>query len=392
MTENVVVLGSGYAGAGAIKSLESELGNDADITWVSNVDYHLVLHESHRCIRDPSIQEKVAIPVEDIKSPATRFVEGEVVDIDTDERTIELDEESSIEYDYLLVALGSRTAFFGIDGLQKYSHTLKSLDDALGIHEDVKQAAREASQSDPAQIVIGGAGLSGIQTAGEVAGFRDDHRAPIDIHLVEGLDEIFPGNDPEVQAALRNLLEERDINIMTGEFIGEVDEETVYIGDDIELDYDVLVWTGGITGRDAVRDVDLDKDERNHRIFTEMNFQTEDEHVFAIGDCALIDQPGENPAPPTAEAAWVAADHVGKNIARQMRGQPLQDWTFKSKGTAISVGHDAVAHDVTAFPLSLYPKDTFGGFMARNLKKAIAARWINSITGVGRAAKAWPDM
>ena len=387
MTENVVVLGSGYAGAGAIKSLEAELGNEADITWVSNVDYHLVLHESHRCIRDPSVEQKISIPVDEIKSPSTRFVQGDVVDIETDDRTIELADESTIDYDYLLVALGSQTAFFGIEGLEEYSHTLKSLDDAQGIHEDVKQAARAASQSDPAQVVVGGAGLSGIQTSGEIAGFRDDHRAPIDIHLVEGLDEIFPGNDPEVQAALRKRLEERDVNIMTGEFIGEVDEETVYIGDDVELDYDVLVWTGGITGRDAVQDVALEQDERNHRIHTEMNFQTDDDRVFAIGDCALIDQPGENPAPPTAEAAWDAAEHIGKNMAREMRGQPLEEWTFESKGTAISVGHDAVAHDVTMVPMN-----TFGGFLARNLKKAIAARWIASITGPGRALKAWPDM
>ncbi|WP_336003092.1 NAD(P)/FAD-dependent oxidoreductase [Halorientalis halophila] len=387
MTDDVVVLGSGYAGAGAIKSLESEVGSDADITWISDVDYHLVLHESHRCIRDPSIQEKITIPVEDIKSPSTRFLQHEVADVDTDDRTVELDDGSEVDYDYLLVGIGSRTAFFGIDGLQEHAHTLKSLDDALGIHDDLKEAAREASQSDPAQVVVGGAGLSGIQSAGEIAEFRDDHRAPIDIHLVEGLDEIFPGNDPEVQGALRKRLEALDVNIMTGEFIGEVDEETVYIGDEAELDYDVLLWTGGITGRDAVRDVDIEKDERNHRINTEMNFQTEDDRVFAIGDCALIDQPGENPAPPTAEAAWEAADHVGENIARAMRGQPLEDWTFKSKGTAISVGEDAVAHDVQFVPM-----ETFGGFLARNLKKAIAARWIASITGPGRAAKAWPDM
>ena len=387
MTDDVVVLGSGYAGAGAINSLESEVGNDADITWISDVDYHLVLHESHRCIRDPSIQEKVKIPIDDIKSPSTRFVQGEVVDIDTHDRTIGLADDSEVDYDYLLVALGSQTAFFGIDGLEEHAHTLKSLDDALGIHEAVKEAAREASQSDPAQVVVGGAGLSGIQSAGEIAGFRDDHRAPIDIHLVEGLDEVFPGNDPEIQGALRKRLEALGVNIETGEFIGEVDEETVYIGDETELDYDVLLWTGGITGRDAVVDADVKKDERNHRLNTGMNFQTEDERVFAIGDCALIDQPDENPAPPTAEAAWEAADHVGKNMARAMRGQPLDDWTFKSKGTAISVGEDAVAHDVMFMPMQ-----TFGGFLARNLKKAIAARWISSITGPGRAMKAWPDM
>ena len=387
MTDKVVVLGAGYAGAGAVKSFEDELNGDADLTWISDTDYHLVLHESHRCIRDPSVQDKITIPVHEIKQPTTSFVQDEVVDIDTDERVVELADTDAVDYDYLLVCLGSQTAFFGIDGLEKYAHTLKSLDDALGIHEAIQDAAREATQNDPAQVVIGGAGLSGIQTAGEVAEFRDMHNAPIEIHLVEGLDEIFPGNDPELQGSLRKRLVERDVEIMCGEFIGEVDAETVYIGDDEELDYDVLVWTGGITGRDAVRDVDVDKDERNHRIHAESDFQTDDERVFAIGDCALIDQPGEQPAPPTAQAAWQAAEVAGENLARAVRGQPLTTWTHKDKGTVISVGEKAVAHDVMGVPIS-----TFGGLPAKILKKGIATRWIADVTGIGRAAKAWPDM
>jgi len=388
MTEQVVVLGSGYAGAGAIKSLEDELDGDADITWISDVDYHLVLHESHRCIRDPSIQEKVRIPIDVIKSDATTFRQGVVASVDTDDRVVHLEGGGEVSYDYLMVGVGSRTAFFGIEGLEEHAHTLKGLDDALGIHEDVKQAAREATRTDPAEVVIGGAGLSGIQTAGEVAEYRDDNDAPISTTLVEGLDEVFPGNADSIQRALRKRLEERDVNIMTGEFIGKIDEDTVYIGEDTELEYDVLVWTGGITGQDAVRDMDVDKDERNYRLKAKRTFQTNDERVFAIGDAALIDQDGDNPAPPTAQAAWQAAEVVGENIVRAIRNEPLKRWSYKDKGTVVSVGEAAVAHDVYVVPF----KDTFGGLPARTLKKAIAARWIRDIAGTSRAAAAWPDM
>ena len=387
MTDNVVVLGSGYAGAGAIKSLESELDGQADITWVSDVDYHLVLHETHRCIRKPSVQEKVKIPIDDIKRPSTRFVQAHVEEIDTEDRTVELDDGSTIEYDYLVVGIGSRTAFFGIEGLEEYAHTMKSLDDALGIHDDVQQAAREATQSDPAQIVVGGAGLSGIQTAGEIAEYRDNNRAPIDIHLVEGLDSVLPNSDPELQGALRSRLEEKDVEIHTGEFIGEVDEETVYVGDEQELDHDVLIWTGGITGQNVMQDVDLEKDERSHRVNAETNFRTDDDRVFALGDCALVDQTDGEPAPPTAQAAWQAAEVIGENVARAIRNQPLRSWKHKDKGTVISVGDEAVAHDVMLFPIS-----TFGGFLAETLKKGIAARWISDVSSVSRAVSAWSDM
>ena len=209
-----------------------------------------------------------------------------------------------------------------------------------------------------------------------------------DIHLVEGLDNVFPNNDPVVQAKLANLLEEADVNVMTGEFIGEVDEDTVYVGDDTELDYDVLLWTGGITGQDAAEATEVDQDERSHRIHAATDFRTDDDRVFALGDAALVDQ-GENPAPPTAQAAWQAAEVAGENVARAIRGQPMKKWQHEDKGTLISVGDDAVAHNVVGVK---NVTETFGGPAAEQLKKIVAVRWINDVAGPLAAAKAYPDM
>jgi NADH dehydrogenase len=384
MTETVVVLGAGYAGAGAIKSLEDSLDDEADLIWLSDHDYHLVLHEAHRCIRDPSVRQNVTIPVEDIKSPQTRFIEGEVTDLDCDEREITLDDGSTVDYDYALVTLGSQTAYYGIDGLEEHSFTLKSLDDALEIHDEVKEAARDATPEDPAQVVVGGAGLSGIQTAGEIAEFRDMHHAPIEITLVEALEEIFPGNDPELQGALRKRIEERDIEISTDDPITEADEDVIHFESDETLEHDVFVWAGGITGREAMEGTDLDNE--HNRVNAEATFETSDDRVFALGDSAIVDQP-EGPCPPTAQAAWQAAEVAGENVARALHGQPLTSWTHEDKGTLVSVGEKAVAHDVVNVPIN-----TFGGPAAKFLKKAVATRWIRDITDSSRAARAWPDM
>ena len=386
MATNVAVLGAGYAGAGAVKELQDRAGPNVSITWIADVDYHLVLHESHRIIRNPAVQEKIKIPVQEIANSKTEFVKGEVMDVDANERVVELANGDSVDYDYCLVALGSQTAFFGIEGLQDHSLTLKSADDALAIHDAVSDAASDATRSDPADVIVGGAGLSGIQSAAEIAEFRDEKRAPIDVHLVEGLDSIFPGNDPEMQGALRKRLEALDVNILTGEFIGEVDEDTVYIGEDAEMDYDVLLWTGGITGRDALEATEVDKE--HNRLQTGQDFQTTDERVFAVGDSALIEQPGDDPAPPTAQAAWEAADVAAENIVRAIEGRRLTSWVHEDKGTVVSIGDKAVAHDVQAFGVSA-PVTTFGGFPAENLKKVIAARWIADVAGYGRAAAAW---
>jgi len=388
MPPQVVVLGAGYAGASAIRSLEDNL-DGVDLTWISDTDYHLVLHESHRVIRDPSVKEKITIPVGDIKSRSTKFVQAEVTGVETDEQVLELDDGSTVDYDYLLLCVGSETAFFGIEGLEEHALTLKSLDDALEIHDQVREAAADASHDDPAQVIVGGAGLSGIQSAGEIAAYRDKHGAPIDIHLVEGLDNVFPPGEPDLQGRLRKLLEDHDVNIMTGEFIGEVDEETVYVGDDTELDYDVLLWTGGITGRDVVAETDLDKDDRNNRVEAGADFRTSDDNVFAVGDTALVDQGDDETAPPTAVAAWGAGEVAGENVARAIGGKPLKTWSYEDKGTLISVGDEAVAHDVKLPPGIRIPVDTFGGASAETLKKAAAARWIASVSSYGRAMDAW---
>ena len=393
MSTQVVVVGSGYAGAGAVKAFEDEVGDgEAELTWVAEHDYHLVLHEVHRAIRNPAVADKITIPVDEIKSPESDFVQGRVVDVDTDERVVETDDGTTVDYDYLLLAVGSTTAFFGIDGLQARAHQLKGLDDAKAIHEDVRSAAAEATRSDPAEVIVGGAGLSGVQTAGEIAEYRDKHRAPIDITLVEGLDEVFPGNDPQIQGALRQRLEDADVEILTGDFISKADEDAVYLGggeDEApdELGYDVLIWTGGITGQPEIADVDVEKDERSHRVHAGSDFATSDDRVFAIGDTALVEQGDDDVAPPTAQAAWQAAEVAGENLARAARGAPLQSWQHSDKGTVISVGEKAVAHDVVGMPIK-----TFGGIPAKLLKKSIAVRWIAKVSSAGRGVNAFGDM
>ena len=395
MTDRIVVAGAGYAGTGTVASLEQAVENagaDVELVWISETDYHLVLHEAHRVIRNPDVASKVTIPCSQLTPDWGEFQQGRVTGVDTDERAVSLDSGDTVEYDYLLLGLGSATAFYGIEGLQEYSLTLKGLEDARAIHEAVKDAASDASADDPAQVVVGGAGLSGIQSAGEIAEYRDIHDAAIDIHLVEGLDEVFPGNDPEVQGAIRKRLEDADINIECGEFISKVDEETIYLGggedtDPEEMPYDVLVWTGGITGQAELADADIDKDDRSRRVYADRDFQTSDERVFAIGDTALIDQGDDTVAPPTAQAAWQAAEVAGENLLRAANNQPLETWTYDDKGTLISIGDKAVAHDIEGLPIG-----TFGGFGAKFLKKAVATRWIASITSLGRGLHAWNDM
>jgi NADH dehydrogenase len=381
MTDRVVVLGAGYAGAGAVTTLEEKLA-DAEITWVSEHDYHLVLHEAHRVIRNPDAEDAITVPVEEIKSSDTEFRKGRVDGVDVEGLTVSLVDGSTVAYDYLLVALGSATAFYGIPGLEEHAHTLKGLEDAHGIHDAVEDAADAATRADPARVVVGGAGISGVQIAGEIAEYRDIHDAPIEITIVEALAEIMPGRDAALQHRVRRLLDARDIQILTDDPVTEATDEIVHFDEREPIEHDVLVWAGGVTGRDALEGAGVDAN--HNRVTTDATFRTTDERVFAVGDAAAIEIDGTD-VPPTAQAAWDAADVAAANVARAIQGRPLRTWSYRDKGTVLSVGEDAIAHDVMYFPI-----DTFDSLPARVLKKVIGARWIASVTSPQRAVSAWP--
>ncbi len=386
----VAVLGSGYAGAKAAQRLDRErsrIPGDVDLVWVSDHDYHLVLHEAHRVIRDPEVADDITVPVAEI-APGARFVEGRVESVDVGEHTVSVAGGPDVEYDYVLVALGSETAFYGIPGVEENGLTLKNLDDAMAIHEAVAGAARAATTDDPARVVVGGAGLSGIQTAGEVAEYRDHHDLPIDVRLVEALDDVMPGHGDGIQRALRRRLEDAAVTVTTGDPITQATEDEIQFDESDPLPYDVFVWTGGITGCDALEHIDVERDERSHRVLTDVTFQTSNDRVFALGDAAVVEgADGDNPAPPTAQAAWQAAGVAAENLLRTVEDRPLERWTFEDKGTLISVGERAVAHDVMYFPVR-----TFGSLPAKFLKKFVAARWIADMGGWRQAIGAWGSL
>ncbi len=113
--------------------------------WISDKPYHFVLHESHRIIRNPEIIDKISFSISDLKNDETEFIEGEVVDIDSEKRIVEIKSNENIRYDYLLVAIGSETAYYNIPGLNKYGFPLKELNDAKKIHRKLKKISESSS-------------------------------------------------------------------------------------------------------------------------------------------------------------------------------------------------------------------------------------------------------
>ena len=246
---HVVVLGAGYAGVTLTRKLEDALPPAADLTIVDESDTHLVQHEVHRVIRRPSITDAIEVPLDSLFDRAT-VVTARVENVDTDAGEVTLDSGDTLNYEYGALCLGAETAFYDLPGVREHGHTLKSVADAEAIRE---QAFDLIDSAEPTSVVVGGAGLSGVQVAGELAALAAEEGASdrIDITLLEQLDSVAPAFPEAFQDAVADELTKRGIEIHTETAVTEATDSTVATrheatGETDELDADLFVWTGGI--------------------------------------------------------------------------------------------------------------------------------------------------
>jgi NADH dehydrogenase len=361
----VVVLGAGYAGVSLARRLESSLPDHADLVVVDEDGHHLVQHELHRLVRNPHLVDDVRLPLADVLDRAT-VREARVESVDTDARTVSLDD-GDLSYDVAAVCLGAETAFYDLPGVEEHAIPLKAVDHA----ERIREAA--LSSGSDGRFVVGGAGLSGIQLAGELAAMTDEDGAPGEVVLLEQADAVAPGFEGPFQRAIESSLSAAGIDVRTGATVERADADAVHLAEDGTVPYDAFAWTGGIRGPAA-----MDGDRPAVRATLEY-----DDGTFVLGDAArVVDGDGE-PVPATAQSATKAAEVAAENVARLVDRDDdavfeprLERFNFESAGWAVSVG-DAVVATVGGQVLT--------GAPARAAKAAIGARHLAGIGDVERA-------
>ncbi|RDZ64852.1 NADH dehydrogenase FAD-containing subunit [Haloferax sp. Atlit-12N] len=365
----VLVLGAGYAGLTLARDLERRLPADADLTVVNDSAHHLVQHEVHRAIRRPAVADAIQVPLDEALDRAEVVVDR-VTAVDRDARTVELAEGDALDYDYCAVCLGAETAYYGIPGLEAHSVPLKRVADAETIRKRFFDDCDEGGT-----VVVGGAGLSGVQVAGELAALRDEEDAHADIVLVEQLDAVAPSFAESFQRAVRDELLDRGVEIRTETAVESVTDATVAT-DTGDIDYDLLVWTGGIAGDDAMG---------GERPSVRADLRL-DRRTFVVGDAArAVDADGE-PVPASASAALREAKTVAGNVAAQVKFEldgdgndfaPRPDpYRFEVPGWIVSVGDGAVAQ---------VGPSIFRGKAAKAMKATVGAGHLTSVGAISRA-------
>ena len=328
----VAVLGAGYAGLTLARKLEQTLPESASLVVVDEQTEHLVQHELHRVVRRPSLADEITVDLDAVLDCKVR--QATVTDVDPDAGTATLDGSETLSYDVGAVCLGAQTAFYDLPGVREHATPLKRLDDAREIRE------RFLNLGDGDRVVVGGAGLSGVQVAGELAEMASD--SDVEVLLLEQEDDVAPSFPASFQSAVHDALVEAGVTVKTGTGVAGADADAVTLGDGSELATDQFVWTGGIEGSPA-----LDTDRPVVRADLRLG-----ESTFAVGDAVrVVDGDGEA-VPASAAAAIrearVAADNIGTLVDNKRNDagefQPrLTRYQFDVPGWLVSVGDDAVA-------------------------------------------------
>ncbi|ARS91427.1 NAD(P)/FAD-dependent oxidoreductase [Natrarchaeobaculum aegyptiacum] len=385
---HVVVLGGGYAGLTLTRLLERDLPEDVDLTLVDRTPDHLIQTELHRVIRRPELAGEITLPLPALLERATVRV-SEVESIDREGRVVSL-ADGEVSYDIAAVCLGARTADYGLEGVDEHGLPLKRLVDATRIRARVREALEESDGV--ARLVVGGAGLSGIQVAGELAAlveeYRDETGAPNagtdetpgdpTVTILEQFDAVAPAFSEGFQRTVERTLEANGVDVRTGVTVERANTDAITLESGETVPADCFVWTGGIEGGDAVD---------GERATVEADLRLDDRTV-ALGDAVRVVDATGTAVPASAQSAVREAQTAATNVTRlveadrageDLESVDLERFEFDSPGWVVSVGDDAVAQ---------VGSTVLTGKKAKAIKKSVGVGYRSSIGAYGPLADA----
>ncbi len=378
---NVVVIGGGYGGLRAIEHLCKN--ENVEITLIDKNTYHYMQTESYGYIAGRFDITDVALDLEHWCkgfSKSVKFICTEVQSIDFEHSAV-VCENDTIHYDELIIAAGARTNFFSfIEGLGEHSFGVKSLERAFHLRQaferriDQKLSQDKESRESHVNIVVGGAGLSGVEISAEMAYTLEKYKNVLGIHandiritLVDASETILPGLDPYLIEKSEKRLEELGVKVIKSAFIDKVAADKIYFKEGGSIDYDFMIFTGGIKAVALIEKINTPKNNAGQLIVDKKLRIGDYSNVYAIGDCIELRDNSGTLLPPTAQMAEKTAAFVAKEIKNKIEGKNTAEDGFHASmdGLFVALGGNYAAG-------ILFDKIKVSGIMAFLLKKIIS--------------------
>jgi NADH dehydrogenase len=370
--KRIVVLGGGFAGLECTRRLESYFGKNPDIEIILvSEDNFLLFTPMLPQVASGMIETRhIIMPIRTLCEKAT-FYESRIRNIDPHGKIVTLMGTSekrgiSLHYDYLIIALGSQTNFFGMQDVQQNAYSMKTLTDAVMLRNRVIDMLEQAeNETNPIlrksllTFVIVGGGFAGVETAGELMDFLLDARKHYpkiqkqDIHVIilEALSSILPGFSEKLARFANEKLVQRGIDIklktavtsfdgseiivkeLSGNTKDPIDESKLY-----SIQTRTLVWTAGVTPVDTIKN-SIFKTEKGKIIVNQFLEVVDWPGVFAIGDCCqVVSTKEQKPQPPTAQVAEAQAKTAAHNLYSLITAKEKEEYNYEFRGQMAVIG------------------------------------------------------
>lgn len=363
--QHIVIVGGGAGGL----ELATRLGRGyakkgLQVTLVDEDPTHIwkpLLHEVASGALDPGIDELNYRA--QARSARFKFQIGRLERIDRKQKTLHLAPVKGIDgevvlpvrtlsYDFLVLAVGSQTHDFGIEGVREHCAFLDNRYQAERFHQHLLEAWLRASSEAEGQlrIAIVGAGATGVELSAEIFhaatelgayGLSKLNRSQLEVTLVEAGPRILAALPQRLSRAAHLELEKLGVKVKTNTQVAAVTESHLLTQANEEIKADLIVWAAGIKAPDFLRALDgLEVNSRNQLVVNADLRTTQDPSILAIGDCAACLMPdGKSYVPPRAQAAHQMASFVFKQCRKLLSGAPLPAYEYKDYGSMVSLSN-----------------------------------------------------
>ncbi|MEM3851957.1 MAG: NAD(P)/FAD-dependent oxidoreductase [Methanomassiliicoccales archaeon] len=354
--KRILILGAGFAGISAAKRLASRAGETVDVLVVSDKNYHLFTPLIYQVASGLASPYHVIQPVRYLaRKTGFSFMEAKVTGIDAEARKVRTDK-CELDFDFLIIGVGSVSNDFGIKGASEHALFLKTLDDGARIRNELLKIMEEISVKRPSEeemrralaVVIVGGGATGVELAGSLADYililshlypEIDVKRFSTITLLEADKRLLPGLDEKIASATSHALERKGVKIITGAKVEEVDGTGVKYSNG-RLDSNIIIWTAGIKPNPLVENLDVDHFPKTKgRITTDSYLRVKGhENIFAAGDIIWVNGASKQP-PATAAAAAEEGEYIGELISGLIEGKEKgKPFIYKDRGFMLSLG------------------------------------------------------
>ena len=363
--KRIVIIGAGFGGLTAAKELAEKNFN---ITVIDKTNHHLfqpLLYQVATAALSPA---DIAIPIRSIfsKNKNVEVLLGDVKSIDKENRKVFFNG-LEIDFDYLIIATGSRHSYFGRDEWEKFAPGLKTLNDALKIRETILlslEAAEKEKNSVKRQkylnfVIIGG-GPTGVELAGAISeivnqsiipDFRNIDASMTKVYMIEALPNILSSYPESLSNRAQEDLKNLQVELILNEKVTDINENGVKVGDRF-IETKNILWAAGNQTLPLIKTLGTETDRLGRVIVRENLSINEDNNIFIIGDAASVKNEKGEYLPAIAPVAIQQGKYIAKIISEDLVGKQNKKFVYRDRGTMATIGKAKAVAVIKGFKLS----------------------------------------